>query len=285
MKLQTFLPQIMAALGGDLAPWHHQCHAASIAIVRARIFPHARVARGWCAGVGGQHSWVVVGGRSTDVLPACFDRERAQIVDPTLWSYDKGVSGVWFGDYAAGKHTPHGGFGNIWDWGKPNEAAPGQAVTLTPSTPLSKSTAYFVKILGPLDRQGWAMLANHAPVLGWPSGEILGAMLDTKAIALHVPIDKEGMLTDRNPSDLYLAQPSTEAAMPACALCNGPADANEFCHGCQHHVCERCGEKESSRMQSSMGAHPLSDHEPSDEDEEDLDDLDDDDQEDDDARS
>ena len=91
--LHEFLPQIMDALGGDLAPWSRQCHAASIAIVRARIFPHARVARGWCQGVPGQHSWVVVGG-GDDYTPACYDRERAQIVDPTLWSYDKNVSGI-----------------------------------------------------------------------------------------------------------------------------------------------------------------------------------------------
>ncbi len=60
-------------------------------------------------------------------------------------------------------------------------------------------------MLGPLDRRGWATLA-HAPVEGWPAGEILGAMCDSGMEAV-VPIDIIGMLTDRNPSGLYLAAP------------------------------------------------------------------------------
>jgi hypothetical protein len=55
-----------------------------------------------------------------------------------------------------------------------------------------------------LDRRGWHFLAN-APVGGWPSREIIGAMADDRRVSVFVPIDVLGMLTDRNPSGLYLS--------------------------------------------------------------------------------
>ncbi len=186
--------RMLAALGGSLEPWHHQCHAASLAIVKARIFPVARVARGTCKGVGGQHSWVVL---SND----CYE-PKARIVDPTLWSYDSTVEGIWRGSYKAARHTPMGGFGSIWEWGRPPTAS-GPAIPLTPKFALSRDAQHFLDLLGPLDRKGWSSLMA-APSGGWPMGEIIAAMDDTETLTAWVPIDRVGMLTDRNPGGLYL---------------------------------------------------------------------------------
>lgn len=186
------------ALAQALAPmdrWHHQCHAASIAAVRSGVLPKARVARGTCRGVGGQHSWVVVG---DDVYAP-----DAQIVDPTLWSYDSTVAGIWTGTAKNGRHVPAGGLGDIWSWGRPAPARE-SPIRLTPAQPLSPDAEMFLDMLGPLDRHGWMMLASNAPVRGWPAAEIIAAMDDTPELTAYVPIDRLGMLTDRNPGGLYL---------------------------------------------------------------------------------
>jgi hypothetical protein len=183
---------MLEALGGDLDRWAGQCHAASHALVQAGLWPSARVARGSCVGVGGQHSWVVVG-------DDCYS-PVVQIVDPTLWSYDRTVCGIWTGR-GRGRHTPHGA-GSIWAWGKPGSGG-GEPIALTPSRPLSASAQRFLGMLGPLDRKGWAQLA-HAPVEDWPSAEILRAMSETEGVGPLIPIDVLGMATDVNPSGLYL---------------------------------------------------------------------------------
>jgi hypothetical protein len=54
------------------------------------------------------------------------------------------------------------------------------------------------------DRQGWSVLA-HAPVGGWPAGEIIDAMCESGLDAV-IPIDIVGMVTDRNPQGLYLPE-------------------------------------------------------------------------------
>lgn len=182
--------QITKALG-SMGRWAHQCHAASIHLIESGIFEEARVARGVCKGVGAQHSWVVLGSD-------CYD-PGAEIVDPTLWSYDESVDGVWIGSMRAGRHRPHG-TGNIWGWGRPAPAT-GVPVELTPRKPFSDAARSFLAMLGPLDREGWRMLA-HAPVGGWPAAEIIDAMCESD-LGEFVPIDIRGMLTDRNPGDLY----------------------------------------------------------------------------------
>lgn len=177
-----------------LAPldlWNAQCHAASCAIVNAEVIPGARVARGFCTGVVSQHSWVILGGD-------CYDL-NATIIDPTLWSYDDSVKGIWVGSMADGRHTPHGS-GSIWDWGQPQSGGE-EPIELKPREPWSKDAELFLELLGPLDRTGWARLAN-APVEAWPAAEILPAIND--CVGPYVPIDIIGMLTDRNPCGLYL---------------------------------------------------------------------------------
>lgn len=179
---------------GPLGKWSRQCHAASAHIVNAEIFTEARVARGFCSGVPGQHSWVVIGGD-------CYDH-RAAIIDPTLWSYDDNVVGVWVGSINDGRHRPHG-TGSIFDWGRPPSAS-AKPVKLEPLEPFSDSANLFLDILGPIDEEGWRMLCN-APAEGWPAGEIFTAICDTFSWGTAViPIDIVGMVTDRNPGGLYL---------------------------------------------------------------------------------
>src|SRR6185503_13529455 len=157
-------------IGAPLAQTAKQCHGVSLAIVRSGRIPGARVARGTCRGVPGQHSWEVVG--------------------------------VWHGMATNdGRHVPHGGHGSIWGWGKPT-SGDGPPIDLTPTKTLSRAARVFLDLLGPLDRRGWAMLAE-APVLGWPAAEIIAAMDDTADLRTLVPIDRLGMLTDRNPCSLY----------------------------------------------------------------------------------
>lgn len=175
---------------GPLTNWAKQCHVASLHVVRAL---GGRVARGWCRGVRGQHSWAVIG-------PDCYSLD-AVIVDPTLWSYDAGIKGIWVGTMRDGLHKPHG-LGSIWAWGKPPSAV---ELPVELDAKLSKDAQEFLKLCGPLDRAGWHFLAT-APVQGWPAGEILAAMADTSALAALVPIDRLGMLTDRNPGGLYLGR-------------------------------------------------------------------------------
>jgi hypothetical protein len=188
---------LVSAALGVLAPldqWAKRCHEASLGVVKSEVYEFARVARGSCPGVGSQHSWIVVG---HDV----YDPE-AVIVDPTLWSYREDVEGVWAGQAGELGHRPHGS-GNIFEWGKPAPPV-GDGVPLKPTAPFSREAEDFLALLGPLDEPGWRMLC-HAPVEGWPAGEILEAVCDTfrwgEAV---IPIDILGMATDRNPSGLYL---------------------------------------------------------------------------------
>ena len=177
-----------------LAPlddWAGQCHAASIELMRARG-EGCRVARGVCTGVGAQHSWLVLG-------DDCYE-EDAVIVDGTLWSYDETVTGVWVGTYRDGRHRPHG----------KGRSGTGADLMTRPAQwcgprrePFSATAKGFLELLGPLDFEGWCVLA-HAPVQGWPAAEILDAIANTEGLEHRVPIDILGMITSRNPSGLYL---------------------------------------------------------------------------------
>lgn len=192
------LEVVADAIGFTRDEISHQCHAVSLAILRAGLV-QGRVARGRCHGVRGQHSWIVEG-------PDCYDPE-ARIIDATLWSYDPTVEGVWTGTLGDGLHHPHGWLQglSVWHWGRPDKPT-GRVLHLAPTVALSDAARAFLKALGPLDRRGWSTLANDAPVAGWPAGEILGAMADTPELAALVPIDRLGMLTDRNPGGVYLVE-------------------------------------------------------------------------------
>lgn len=183
--------QFEEAVGRSLLTYRHQCHAASLALVKSGLLGVSRVARGTCRGVGGQHSWVVLG-------DDCYD-PRATIVDPTLWSYDDSVTGIWTGKPSARPHLPHG-WGSIWNAGYP---LPPQDEPIELAVKLGREAQMFMDLIGPLDRRGWMTLVN-LPVGGWPAAEVIAAICDTPELGESlVPVDRIGMLTDRNPNGLY----------------------------------------------------------------------------------
>lgn len=181
--------------------WAGNCHAASLEVVRWLRTEHgipARVARGGHPEIG-VHSWAILGEDPWD--------PRATIVDPTLLEYRNRKQpgqdlGVWIGEAHPKGHTPHGGMKTIWAVGRP-PLPTGPLVELTPSFTLSRAAKSFLATLGPLDRDGWLLLASACPPLGWTSGEVYAAMDDTEGLSALVPIDRLGMLTDRNPGGLY----------------------------------------------------------------------------------
>jgi hypothetical protein len=189
------------ALGRPLGSFHHDCHNASLRVVKTGIFGPARVARGMSRGTGiSQHSWIVVGEVPPySERPDPWDAD-AVVADPTMWSYQDAEPYVHFGKNTLKTHVPHG-TGSIWAFGHPGNCAPGETAALEWKKPPSKAALVFMDFLGPLSREGWINLA-HYPVQGWPSGEIIGAIADTFGEA-HVPIDILGMTTERNPGGLY----------------------------------------------------------------------------------
>lgn len=200
--LSLRIEEIAEAIDHPVDKWRHQCHGVSLRIVKARLLPDARVARGVCSRVGGQHSWVVYGGYSP------YDDE-AYILDPTMWSWQEPEPEpfLWWGRMLDGVHRPFG-YGSIWEYGRPVHAG-GPTIALSTDVELSAEAQKFLDILGPLDRIGWSRLAN-APVGGmWPAADILGAMWETTELCSLVPIDVIGMVTDINPAGLYL--PGEEA--------------------------------------------------------------------------
>ena len=181
------------AVGYPLEETAFNCHGASIALVRSgALGQECRVARGTTPGVGGQHSWIVVG-------RDCYD-PRARIIDPTLWSYVEEVEGIWEGIASDRPHKPHG-WGSIWEWGRPARPT-GPVIEL--EAEWSAAALGFLRQVGPLDLEGWVVLA-HAPVEGWPAAEIIEAMYHHPRIRARIPIDIVGMLTDLNPGKMYLA--------------------------------------------------------------------------------
>jgi hypothetical protein len=200
---QQLTEDIVEAAMCGTEPSHYQdfddfakdCHSVSLALVRTKLLgepPEVRVARGACLGVPGQHSWVVVG---DPFLP------QSPIVDLTLWSYDSSKPRIWFGSMEDGLHRPKG-YGAIHQTPMPEHKG-GETLPLD-AEGLSDWATRFLKTIGPLDARGWAGFWSHCGMLGWPAGEVLNAFLDQHPqMAAIVPIDLVGMLTDRNPHNLY----------------------------------------------------------------------------------
>ncbi len=178
---------------GPWPSWARQCHALSLGIVTSGLLRGpARVARGAASRVHGQHSWIVLG-------EDCYD-PRAQILDPTLWSYDAARSPLLLHtDASHGTHRPHGA-GFIFDHGKPASHG-GEPIDIDRAG-LSRLGRRFLDLLGPLDVHGWYDLL-HSPVGGWPAGEIIAASYRDKRLRALIPIDIVGMTTDLNPGGLY----------------------------------------------------------------------------------
>jgi hypothetical protein len=176
--------------GKPLTSFAHRCHEASLALVKA--MGTGRVARGSCSGVGGQHSWVVLG---HDV----YDPE-AEILDPTLWSYIDRDPFIWRGTLRAEMHRPHGS-GSIWEYGMPTSAG---GPEIPAPAGLDPSAQMFLDMILPLDLTGWAQLANAPVGGGWPAKQIIEAMYGDPVLRPLIPIDIVGMATDLNPEGLYL---------------------------------------------------------------------------------
>jgi len=196
-RLAADIPRIEDAIGMPIRQWAGQCHGVSLAILRTGIFGRGRVARGSARGVMSQHSWIVLGDspETTNVYA-----QQGDLIDPTWWWYTSPERPyIWVGSPRNG-HTPHGA-GSIWRNGKPPEPT-GPVITLEGVEALSREAQHFLSMCGPLDYRGWAALA-HGPMEGWPAGEILEAMLETRELKAVAPIDRIGMLTTRNPSGLY----------------------------------------------------------------------------------
>lgn len=183
---------LMSRVGYPLDRIAQHCHAVSLAIVRSGLYPGSRVARGTAKGVGGQHSWVVVGD--------AYDPD-APLIDATLWSYDPTVTGVWEGTYRDEVHRPHG-WGHFLRGVAPQHH--GGATVHLARDPGPAARQFLSSIGAPFDVKGWIQVAS-LPVQGWPAREVIEAMLDTPTLSPLVPIDIAGMLTDRNPGGLYLA--------------------------------------------------------------------------------
>ena len=185
---------VVAAIGVPFSEWAQQCHAVSLEIVKSDLIEGPRrVARGYCHGVGGQHSWIVCGNN-------CYAKD-AEIIDPTLWSYDDTVEGIWFGTAEDGRHHPDGE-GSIWEWGRPKYKGHVPIVL----EGLSKAAQSFMDLMGPLDIDAWQVLLTQAPVQGWPAAEVYAVAAEHPDLKCLIPIDRIGMLTDLNPGGLYLPE-------------------------------------------------------------------------------
>ena len=95
-------------------------------------------------------------------------------------------------------HRPHG----LGQFDRTPPEPESDAIRLM--TDLSPEATRFLKTIAPkgLDRYGWHMIAT-APVLGWPSAEILAAISKDERLSALIPIDVLGMRTDLNPGRLY----------------------------------------------------------------------------------
>jgi hypothetical protein len=180
----------------DYEDFAHDCHSVSLALVRSGLLgeggPNLRVARGACMGVGGQHSWVVLGHP--------YD-QTATIVDLTLWSYNGSQPRIWIGDMMSGFHHPKG-MDWIFNCEKPH-ARGGKPIEVD-TIGLSASAKEWIRMIGPMDAAGWGALWSRSGMLGWPAKEILEHFIDQHpTMVALVPIDIVGMVTDRNPQDLY----------------------------------------------------------------------------------
>ncbi len=184
-------PAVIESLAGKgpVTGWENRCHEISLAVLRTGLFGRGRVARGFHSLVRGQHSWIVLG-------DDCYDPD-ATLVDPTITACD---GEIYVGLNGDDGHRPHGG-GSCFDADMPSGHG-GPVIALTPVTPLSPAAARFLCMLGPLDLRGWGEVA-HMPVRDWPAAEIITAMLDTPGLGALIPVDIAGMVTDRNPGNLY----------------------------------------------------------------------------------
>lgn len=193
--------EVAKAISIPLERWHGQCHTVSLAIVKKKLFGPSRVARGTCEGVGSQHSWVVLSAR-----PGSMYEKSTPLLDPTLWTYRDDVEGLFFGTCASKWHTPKGA-GDLWAFGCPQ--SPG-GEELIPKEPITGSATSFLRFLkttaGTLSYGFWMRFFSQCPMANPPIlRDLIDACYRDERIRGAIPVDIVGMLTDHNPSGLYLA--------------------------------------------------------------------------------
>jgi len=193
------LLDIEEAIGIESEEWRNRCHEICIAILRSGIV-QGRVARGHCAGIASQHSWIVLGDERRPDPAACWD-PSARILDPTFSSNIGRPPRLWFGSLGAELHRPHGS-GSLMQWGRP-VAGNGPPITFD-TTALPPSTRAALNLIGLLDATGWMRLFRGP--IGDPAWELhrcVEPLVDR--LGALIPIDIVGMATDRNPGGLYFA--------------------------------------------------------------------------------
>lgn len=177
---------------GPIEKFHHQCHAASLALVKSGVLPgkNWRVARGWSRGIGGQHSWAVQGDPYA---------RSSRVVDITMWSYQRHIAKIYCPKNLY-DHEPHG-YGYLVPQVIERPSIP--EVTDLPLERLSDETLEWLQMRYPngIGMQDLNRLVN-GPMLAWNSREFIGA-LSLSRYKQFVPIDIRGMLTDENPGGLY----------------------------------------------------------------------------------
>lgn len=187
-ELQSLAQEVLA----PMRQWENRCHEASVKLVASGVIKGLRVARGSCRLVPSQHSWAVLGNP--------YDK-GALILDPTLWSHTRVSPEVFVGTGKKWGHKPHGS-GSIFEFGRP-PLPTGKIVKLAPPKEgWSTAAKGFLAVIGPLDFEGWSVLA-HCPVGGWPSKEILGQLRKHPQLGNFIPIDIVGMLLEDTCGDLY----------------------------------------------------------------------------------
>lgn len=173
--------------------WGQRCHEASVALVSSGAIRGLQVARGTCMAIGGQHSWVTMGDPYNI---------HTIILDPTLWSYTSVAPEVYVGNANKWRHRPKGS-GDIFMWGRPPEVPERKAYRLKPpKRGWSPHALQFLMVLGPIDLDGWRMMAN-APVQGWPATEIMTQMFADEKIKAFIPADIVGMVIGNECGGLY----------------------------------------------------------------------------------
>jgi hypothetical protein len=65
-------------------------------------------------------------------------------------------------------------------------------------------------------------------------------------------------------------RPSKPTVEAKCFNCGDPVDQDNFCHGCEHYVCDACDQRQYT---GRMGPHDKSDHLIGDDDDEDVEDV------------
>lgn len=179
---------------GPPSTWGGRCHEISLSIVGSGALPEgARVARGFCRGVRGQHSWISIGDP--------YD-PSSWVIDPTLAVLLRGSPELFVALLRDSPHTPHGGFSDIWAYGKP-EAGGGEIIELEREG-LSDEALLFLELLGPMDRSAWSTLFN-APIRGWPAGEIIERAYGDDRLPSEPNVEARGsILLDREPEMMKL---------------------------------------------------------------------------------